>query len=127
MEHLKKACALAETELAKRIASNNLALGCESGGAEIIVEALAVAYAAGVSEAEIQQANRILMRGDYHSHCLSVSLTLTLIYNCTNCHDAVLCTDSRAVLGSLHTHSHCSSFCSARVMELGSIYIPSSA
>ena len=76
MEHLKKACALAETELAKRIASNNLALGCESGGAEIIVEALEVAYAAGVSEAEIQQANRILMRGVYHSHCLSVTLTL---------------------------------------------------
>ena len=34
---------------------------------------------------------------------------------------------SRAVLGSLHTHSHCSSFCSACVMELGSAYIPSSA
>ena len=42
------------------------------------------------------------------------------IYNCTNCHDAVLCTNSRVVLGSLHIHSHCSSFCSACVMELGS-------
>ena len=28
------------------------------------------------------------------------------IYNCTNCHDAVLCTNSRAVLGSLHTLSY---------------------
>ena len=35
------------------------------------------------------------------------------IYNCKNCHDVVLCTNSRAGLGSLHTHSHCSSFCSA--------------
>ena len=42
-------------------------------------------------------------------------------------HDAVLCTNSRAVLGSLHIHSHCSSFCSACVMELGSTYVPSSA
>ena len=49
------------------------------------------------------------------------------MYNCTNCHDAVLCTNSRAVLGSLHTQAHCSSFCSACVMELGSTYTPSSA
>ena len=68
-------------------------------------------------------------------HCaLSASLpvivslcTLSRLVNCTNCHDAVLCTNSRAVLGSLHTHSHCSSFCFACVLELGSTYIPSSA